>query len=409
MKYQIEYFNIQGFLGYHIFTLSKGINSISSKYNGTGKSTLFDCLRLLAVRGNHEKDDLFYMINHDALEAFFRVTNEHNEVYGFYLNKEKGSFLYTRQLPEEGVQYSEYAFPEMWEKLNLFVKNNNYVNIADRFIDLFSSSNVSFNSGLVRELMLHEETEKVYEELISRMGLTKEEMSCLFAESNTLMAQRDLLPRYQKLDELSNIIGNDELIFNYETLESVLQEISLLQKELPYVVIDYSYTHLFKIQELIGELITATKEVDLSNIPVLTSLSRLQQDTRQLLPVNKEIPTPLIATLNGWYEISTEAHLFEEELPFIPVPRYLLPLLRLSESVFDLQEEKAIVDIDKHETVALFLINIQQLVIEIQEDKETELFHQKEYEDVQEQLVGLTCPTCKQIIGEVLTKCEHLS
>jgi len=83
------------------------------------------------------------------------------------MNKDKGSFLYTRKLPEdETVQYSEYAFPEMWEKLNLFVKAGNYVNIADRFIDLFSSSNITFNSGLVQELMLHEETEKVYAELL---------------------------------------------------------------------------------------------------------------------------------------------------------------------------------------------------------------------------------------------------
>ena len=410
MKYLVEYFNIQGFVGLHSFTLEEGINSISSKYNGTGKSTLFDCLRLLAARNNHDKEDLFYMVNHDALEGFFRMTTSCGEAYGFYMDKEKGSFLYTRLLPDDtAVAYSDHPFPEMWQKLNLFVKNGNYVNIADRFIDLFTSSNVSFNSGLVQELMLHEEAEKVYSELLSRMEFAKEDMTKKFSEANTLMVQRDALPFYPKLQNLANILHNEELIFNYETLVSAAEEVAGLQKEPFLINLDYNYTALFRVKELVRGLTTVPEVVDLSKVSALFFLYRLKQDVVQLFSVNKVISTSLILFFQNWGEIRKEVCSLEEEKKLVVITSGLLPLLRVRESLADLEEEKSLINMEKHTTVALILLNLQKLLKGISLDQQVETRHLRELAEVQEQLVGLTCPTCKQVIREGITLCEHLS
>jgi len=437
MKYLIEYFNIQGFVGYHSFTLGKGINFISSKYNGTGKSTLFDCLRLLAVRGNHDNDELYYMINHNALDAFFRMTTGEGESYGFYMNKEKGSFLYTRKLPEdETIEYSAHPFPEMWEKLNLFVKAGNYVNIADRFIDLFSSSNITFNSGLVQELMLHEETEKVYAELLARMEFSKDDMTKKFAEANTLMIQKDLLPFYPKLVALYNLLYNEELVLNYETMVDILEEVRQLQQKLSTIYIDYSYTHLFKVKEFVAQLTPTSTPVDLSAYPAMVSLARLRQDVLQLFPVSKEVSPKTISNLSLLVKVKANINTLELELPPITIPRGLLSLKKLSETMLELQEEKSLVRLDStnastllsltrdvnelerflplvdhklHKETASTLLDLQQLIKDVQSDKEAELYNQQEYEKVQGELDGVVCPTCKSVLKRGRERCEHLS
>jgi len=428
MKYLVEYFNIQGFIGYHYFTLEEGINSISSKYNGTGKSTLFDCLRLLAARNNHDKEDLFYMINHNALEAFFRMTTSEGETYGFYIEKEKGSFLYTRKLPdEETIQYSEYVFPEMFEKLNLFVKRGNYVNIADRFIDLFSSSNATFNSGLVQELMIHEETEKVYTELLSRMEFSKENMTKKYTEANTLFVQKELLPFYPKLKELYNLLYNEELVFNYETMVDILEEITLVQRASPTIFIDYSYLHFIKVKELVAGFVPTETTVDLSLCLDMVGLTQLRQNLHQLYPVNEEVSPMLISTLRLLSEIKNEISLLEAELSLLCLPPELLTLQKTKEVILELQEEKQslklettnasfllslsreikkvelllpFIDYELYIETAFALLDLQKLIGDIKMDKEAELCHQKEYEKIQDDLDGLTCPTCKNVIAK---------
>lgn len=410
MKYLVEYFNIQGFLGYHSFTIEEGINSISSKYNGTGKSTLFDCLRLLAVRANHDNDALFYMINHDALEAFFRVTNKENEVYGFYLNKEKGSFLYTRHLPEdESIQYSEYVFPEMWEKLNLFVKNGNYVNIADRFIDLFSSSNISFNSSLVQELMLHEETEKVYEELLSRMDLTKNEMSQLYAEANTLMLQRDQLPHYPKLVDLYNLLYNEELLFNYEIVVAILGQVSSLQLMPTLIKLPQEVTGLYRLQEQLLELTPVRIPVNIITVQNCMVCLPLLREIELLFPAKAEVSSVQMEYLKYLFNLQETVKQLQKETPAVSVPQQVYPLFRLKESIHSLETSLKEVDYKEKRGRMMILFEMSSLLEAVVVDKEKERQHRQEFLAVQERLKGQSCPTCKQILKGGDSLCEHHS
>ena len=406
MKYKVEYYNIQGFLGHHVFHLSTGINSIFSKFNGTGKSTFFDCLRLIAAKENYSKDDLYFMVNHNATEAFFRMTNHLNEAYGFFLNRDTGMFFYTRQLPEEEVEYSEYVFPEMNLKLNLFVKNITYVNIADRFIDLFSSSNAVFNSGLVQELMLHDELEKVYAELLLRMENTKNDMNKIFSECNTLLIKRDCLPYYSKLQDLKLLLQNDELLYNYNNYVLLLKLINYLTPKFEFVPVPYCLQYIFTVKEHLSYLSKIRKYIPVIYFENYLSLYRIKEGLYSLYNQSYPISEKKIKLLQYLQVLKSLLNQLQRVREKILIPK-CTHFFSVKEALKYFKKNLLFIHpqekYDKISSCLFFLSTIE----DIAKSKKKEQYYLEEYTKCVSLLQGHRCPTCKQLLGEMFV-CEHL-
>lgn len=205
--------NIQGFKGKFHYSLDSNINVITAKHNGTGKTTFFECLKLLCCKNLFTKEDLEFFVNKDCNWGQFCIyIRELGIAYGFECTKKK--VIYYRMFDDEdGVEKNSEPFPEAERDLNVFIKGNSIINICDRFIDLFSSSNEKLNYTLMRDLTSHQGID----EMINR------------AEDSLHIHQEHLKIQMQELKFINRELTNTKYFKNIETLESILNQDGFIQ------------------------------------------------------------------------------------------------------------------------------------------------------------------------------------
>jgi hypothetical protein len=225
--------NIQGFQGEHRFTIGKGVTTITARFNGTGKTTFFDCLRALTVPQSLSKEDLEFLVTFEHRIGQFEITVG-GDSYGFLCDRT--SLMFTRQLEGDTEERSSEPFPEAAKAVGVYVHDKTAINICDRFSNLFSSSHGAFNNTLLESLMKDMELEEFLLDVINEVQYLNEMLNMSRTDLHKAEAQLSVLQQYTKVGAFYEILEDVSLVDQYECIRDIYYTLHSVNLEASPVV-----------------------------------------------------------------------------------------------------------------------------------------------------------------------------
>ena len=211
--------NIQGFQGDFTYSIKPGLNVITSMYNGTGKTTFFECLKFLHNPDGFDKTNRRYLLNKNENQGIFIITIDDNH-FGFILTEDKYELI-SKLKGEQVFTNSLTPHPNIGEYTEVFFKNNSFINVCDRFLNLFSSSNTNHNHELVNAFLTCDTFEQaddlIMQEVMKLQTINDNNEKNLIYYTEMLKT----IPNFQHLNEFENALDATELIEFYDSLENI--------------------------------------------------------------------------------------------------------------------------------------------------------------------------------------------
>lgn len=215
--------NIQGFRGVFTYSLSESLTIINSKYNGVGKTTLYDCIRFLVDPDGVDKEEHQFFLNINEGMGTFQITNADGITHGFQIKRGFKPRFFCKI--GDNIEASTEPFPTAASDIGILIINDTLFNIFDKQINLFSSSKHKGNYELIREVTTHKPTEEMLTLITNSIELNKRELKETKTKSQEIHSRLSRQKYFTALDELKELIDND----SYEESEIVL---TYLDKEL---------------------------------------------------------------------------------------------------------------------------------------------------------------------------------
>lgn len=313
---EITLYNIQGFRGKHQYTLDDHVTIINSKENGVGKTTLYDCLKMLSDSTIMDKEEQNYFLNLNEKEGMFSVY-KNGVTNGFIIMKGTPPMFF-RQYDGEEIERSGESFPTAASDIGILRINDTLLNIFSKEVDLFSTSDGRKNYQLVKEITTHQETEEMLELVSRSINVNKQDLDLLRAERKGIQSQLDNLlyfPATEQLEELLNDTVYEEFEVFAESFNKVMDKLS----EVETYNFNSGIVEIVKMQEtldrlqhteyevldaeLLRDLLELTNCLDRIQTPISTSvkINPLEQVTKMcetlgfLKVTPKELNVPISA------------------------------------------------------------------------------------------------------------------
>lgn len=210
--------NIQGFKGKFEFSLDDLLNNITAKYNGTGKTTFFECIKLLCKRDVFPEDELKFMLNKECTFCKFLVILE-GVSYGF--TYEKKIVTYIRQYDGGTLEESLTPFNDVCQNLGVYIKNDMFINVCDRFINLLSSSNENLNFELIDALLTHQKLEELISLSEHSLKVNKEHVNAYQNEATYTKSELSRTFKYDKIETFRDWVEDENYIMVHDTLGDI--------------------------------------------------------------------------------------------------------------------------------------------------------------------------------------------
>ena len=274
--------NIQGFRGDFTYTIEPGLNVITSMFNGTGKTTFFECLKFLHNPGSLDKTNRKFLLNKNEHKGVFVITVEECS-FGFILEGDQYS-LVSKLKGEEVFTYSQTPHPMLNSYTHVFFTEESFINICDRFLNLFSSSHTVYNHELVKSFLTSPFLEKA-NELISIEKISAQRS---YDEAlNNLNHYNDMLKIsyfYPNLEQFKKALDCEDTLVYYESLDEVLQLLRRCTQSKPFIEVE-AMNELMVLWGVLDSIKIPAKEIDTSVIDSLLELSGILKDIRFEYPV----------------------------------------------------------------------------------------------------------------------------
>ena len=210
--------NIQGFHGEHIFEIKNGITMISAKFNGTGKTTFFDCLRALTVPHTLSKEDKEFLVTFNKSKGLFTIEID-GDKYGFECDRK--DLIFFRQLDGDMLEKSIEPFEDGKSFVNVFEHEGVPINICDRFSNLFSGSHGAFNNSLLESLLKDAKLERFLEITEEDLKESQRELVSLQERRDSLIREIKSTQHYSKLKKFQGILDDENLVITYNALKDI--------------------------------------------------------------------------------------------------------------------------------------------------------------------------------------------
>lgn len=288
-------YNIQGFKGKFIVNLDKPVVNITSELNGTGKTTFFECIKLLCYEGSLDKEELKFVINKECKSGYFKVEDD-NIAYGFYYNLE--ILVYSYEENGNIVETQAYPYEEVQKFLGVMLHGDTFINVCDRFINLFSSSNEQVNYQLVEALTAHKGIADLIHVAEEALSVNKKHLETnVYAYDYNINELNHMLD-YPNIDNYEKLLNNDNFIGIHDTLLDVKQNLiqlvpnKLLIKELPVML-------LSTLQNSLSEFNPFTNIKYISDSYLIKNLSSLLGEINKFNCIDHVYKTEVLSLLNN--------------------------------------------------------------------------------------------------------------
>jgi len=297
---QVYLKNIQGFRGDFTYTIEPGLNVITSKFNGTGKTTFFECLKFLHNPSSLDKISRKFLLNKNEQKGVFMITVEECQ-FGFILEGDSFS-LVSKLKNEEVFTYSQTPHPLLSEYTQVFVKDASFINVCDRFLNLFSSSHTAYNHELVNSFLTSRSLEKSNELINLEKDAAQKNYEYLLSNFNYYSDLLNSSQNYQHIKEFEEALECEDLIVLYEELDNILQCLKRCNIQKP--IIDTKYSKAFlELSNILGAIRKRTPLVDYNLIDKFTDVLPLLQ---QLKPQHRPLVVDAAGELLTLYEMTTK-------------------------------------------------------------------------------------------------------
>jgi len=291
--------DIQGFYGEHTFEIKDGITMISAKFNGTGKTTFFDCLRALTVPHTLSKEDKEFLVNFTKCKGLFSI-EINGDLYGFECDRK--DLIFFRHLDGDVLEKSIEPFEDGKSFVNVFEHEGIPINICDRFSNLFSGSHGAFNNSLLESLLKDAKLERFLEITEEDLKESQCELISLQERRDSLIREIDSIQHYPKLKKFQGILEDENLVITYNALKDIffgLSSICETKGEISLAgVLEFS------------ELYEILKGIEFTPVPVyldeaLIPLYNLQEEMEEwkcvvIVDNSLEVILPILEDIDKW-------------------------------------------------------------------------------------------------------------
>jgi hypothetical protein len=241
--YKVKMRNIEGFRGEYSFAVEDGLNVIIAKYNGAGKTTFFDCIKVLCDKNFVASDEIKYMLNIDSTECDFSVEVD-GDTFGFFYNGKH--LVYYRCYAGSVREVSQYPFEDIAQRLGIFIVDGSAVNICDRFIDFLSGSKSSDFSALYK-LMQNKELDELESLIFQSIGECNKEYEKAYAVFEQANRRLYNMPHYPQSEEYRSALDSIDYETKYYMLNVLQKQIDRYKAATPKI----AETQLVYISELV--------------------------------------------------------------------------------------------------------------------------------------------------------------
>jgi len=315
---RVYFTNVEGFKGEHSFTLNHQLNVITSKFNGVGKTTLFNCLKIITGTEIPSKDRIQFVVNMDAKEGRFTVQLE-DVIYGFISDKKK--ITYIRKYPDQGVERSLEPFPEVSEDIGILNFNGYPVNVQDMNLDLITGDDLKRNSQLVDALLTEANLVKFKEHAYQNKELKKEQLKAEDKKYFLLLTELQALQFFPRIDEFQEEVKNYQAAEFHDGIEDMIETLKRTVIEKPKVTPTQLDETLLKIQHI--PFIDGQSEIQLDQ----TSETLVQLSNIQFIKPKRSIYTSTtLEPLTSIQQLTQRLHLEKKRISEEKVEETLLAL-----------------------------------------------------------------------------------
>lgn len=347
---KVTLINIQGFKGVHSFTLTQGINEITAKRNGTGKTTFFECIKLLVNEKYFTQTNQKYILNLKEVECSFMIELD-DVIYGFRFTRQE-KLTYFRQYKYEGAEYETqtYPFDTCADALGVYLAKNTYVNILDKTSNLFSSSRPDLNYEIVTQIFdtTRFDEKKVRIELY--LDSLKDSLKETEKELIKAKASLDILQEPKSFKKLEVLVDKTSLGEIYECMNIMEDAIHFLK---PYKLIKGNINELDYFNNLFSDVSNIkpyNQILDSSELELLGSLMNSMSSIEEysVIKDNPEELENLIDINESILELKSFQDVSDIE------PDVLSNLVKLKEWVCELKPHSSLSDLETIDLELMF-------------------------------------------------------
>lgn len=347
---KVTLINIQGFKGVHSFTLTSGINEITAKRNGTGKTTFFECIKLLVNEKYFTPSNQKYILNLKEVECSFMVELD-DVIYGFRFTRQE-KLTYFRQYKFEGAEYETqtYPFDTCADALGVYLAKDTYVNILDKTSNLFSSSRPDFNYELITQIF---DTTRFDEKKV-RIELYLEGLKESLKESEKELikakASLNILQEPKPYKKLELLVDKTRLGDIYECLNIMEDAIHFLK---PYKILKGNVNELEYLNNIFEGVSNIKPYIQIPDSSELESLGELLNSMSSIeqYSVIKENPDEL----ENLIDLNTSVIELKQFQDVKDIePDELLNLIELKEWIYELKPHSSVKDLETRSLEVMF-------------------------------------------------------
>jgi len=297
---------------------------------------------------------------------------------------------------EEVFTHSQRAHPLLSDYTQVFEKDSSFINVCDRFMNLFSSSNTSYNHDLVNAFLTHETLEKSSELIQMELESSQKNYSYVLDNYNHYNELLKSSQFFEHIEEFSKALDCEDEIELYEDLDVILQCLRRCNGVLP--IIDISTEQILRnIYDILCSLKQKTSIIDTD---MLVSVMLMNDIVTNLQPTFPSIDTSNIEYLININDSITALQEVKQEIDTNDI-ELLLELYPILDSIVPAAGE-----IDASLIDLLFTLYINLYKLALNEEKHGN--HQREINKLSASIEGFKyeCPikgTVYVIGGECLS------
>ena len=270
--------NIQGFRGKFVYTLEEGLNVITSVFNGTGKTTFYECLKFLHNPAVLDKMNRKFLLNKNENKGVFMITLDDCQ-FGFILERVgegKNSIvnynLVSKLKNDEVFTYSQMPNPSISEYTEVFERDSIFINVCDRFMNLFSSSKTAYNHELVNAFLTNESLELSNERVGIELITAQQDYNYAIENYNHYNNLLKSSAHFDHADKFELLLDCEFEIQVYEHLDEILQSLKRCNNILPEININ-TLSYLYDIYNILIKIRQGNKLYSYDMIEIFLTLT----------------------------------------------------------------------------------------------------------------------------------------